>query len=128
MLNKTQALVLALMLTTAPGSGSLAQVTRDDNGGGVGGPVSLGAPLSGVTMPQAGRTGVQPDHGGSNSVETPTGSAAGPGTGLGIGSTSTGQPSTQTSVGAPNGPSTTPGGPPTPDTSNMTGTGAASGR
>jgi len=75
-------------------------------------------------MPEAGRTGALPNYGGSNSVETPTGNAAG----LGIGSTSTGQPSTQTSIGAPNGPSTTPGGPPTPGTSNMTGTGAVTGR
>jgi hypothetical protein len=40
---------------------------------------------------------------------------------VGIGSTSTGQSNTQSSIGSPNGPSTTPGGPPTVGTSNGNG-------
>ena len=75
-----------------------------------------------------GATGSTPNYPGSNNVGTPTGNAAGTGTGIGTGSTSMGQPSTQTSIGSPNSPSTTPGGPPLAGTSNMTGTGTGTGR
>ena len=55
---------------------------------------------------------------GSNSIATPTGNGAGTGTGIGLGSTSADQPSTQTAIGSPDTPSTTPGGPPTAGTGN----------
>ncbi|MFL5252590.1 MAG: hypothetical protein ACJ8AI_06805 [Rhodopila sp.] len=134
MMKKAQAVVLALMLVAAPDSRSLAQAAGNGGGGANGlpgaGNTAAGSTISGDATTGAGATGAAPHYGGSNSnsVETPTGNAAGPGTGLGIGSTTTGQPATQSSIGAPNGPSTTPGGPPTPGTSNMTGTGAAGGR
>jgi hypothetical protein len=126
MVNTMRASILALALTAAPVSALMA---AGEGGAGVG---ATETPLPGARLSAPGSVGpssiVTPGAAGGTGTQTTTGNAAGTGTGFGIGSTSRGQPSTQSPVGVPTSPSTTPGGPPTADTSNMSGTGTGAGR
>ena len=61
--------------------------------------------------------------GGSSAFGNAAGFGANAATGVGPGGVTNSQPNSMSSVGNPTGPSTTPGGPPSAGTSNMTGTG-----